>query len=123
MLYDPARHEALTTTPWSDGAAADAIALIAEDAVARFDPDALWPTHPMDEPEDADPLCMVYFGAAGVVYALHRLSAAGTPFTPRAFEPTVAGPAGAQPAQSHARAAVGFARHAAGGASHVRMDR
>jgi len=91
MLYDPARHEPLTATPWSDDAAADGIARIAADTAGRFDPDALWPTHPMDEPRDADPYCMLYFGAAGVVYALRRLSAAGTPFTPRAFEPTVAG--------------------------------
>ena len=90
MLYDRARHEALTATPWSDDAAAAGIARIAEDAACRFDPDALWPTHPMDEPKDADPYCMLYFGAAGVIYALRRLSAAGAPFTPRAFEPTVA---------------------------------
>jgi hypothetical protein len=32
---------------------------------------------------------MLYFGAAGVIYALRRLTAAGTPFTPPAFEPTV----------------------------------
>ncbi len=88
-LFDPARHEALTSTAWSDAAAADAIFRIAEDAAARFDPDALWPTHPMDEPRDADPYCMLYFGAAGVIYALRRLTAAGTPFTPPAFEPTV----------------------------------
>ena len=90
MLYDRARHEALTATPWNDDAAAAGIARIAEDAAGRFDPDALWPTHPMDEPKDADPYCMLYFGAAGVIYALRRLSAVGTPFTPRAFEPTVA---------------------------------
>jgi hypothetical protein len=58
-LFDPARHEGLTSTGWSDAAAADAILRIAEDAVARFDPDALWPTHPMDEPGDADPCCML----------------------------------------------------------------
>lgn len=90
MLYDPARHEPLTATSWSDDAAADGIARIAADTAGRFDPDALWPTHPMDEPRDTDPYCMLYFGAAGVVYALRRLSAAGTRFTPRAFEPTVA---------------------------------
>ena len=44
----------------------------------------------MDEPKDADLYCMLYFGAAGVIYALRRLAATGTPFTPRAFEPTVA---------------------------------
>jgi len=38
----------------------------------------------MDEPRDADPYCMLYFGAAGVIYALRRLAAAGTPFTLRA---------------------------------------
>ena len=90
MLYEPARHESLTSTAWSDDAAADAIARIAGDAVARFDPDALWPMHPMDERKDADPYCMLYFGAAGVIYALRRLSAAGAPSATRSFEPTVA---------------------------------
>jgi hypothetical protein len=83
-LYDPARHERLTSTSWSDTAAADAILRIAEDAAARFHADALWPTHPMDEPRDADPYCMLYFGAAGVIYALRRLAAAGIRFTLRA---------------------------------------
>jgi hypothetical protein len=90
MLYEFARHENLTSTAWSDDAAADAIARIADDAVARFDPDALWPTHPLDEPKDADPYCMLYFGAAGVIHALRRLSAAGVPIATHAFEPTVA---------------------------------
>ena len=90
MLYESARHESLASTAWSDDAAADAIARIAEDAVARFDPDALWPTHPMDEPKDADPYCMLYFGAAGVIYALRRLCATGAPIATRSFEPTVA---------------------------------
>ena len=74
-LYDPARHEKLTSTSWSEAAAADAVARIAVDAVGRFDPDALWPAHPMDEPKDSDPYCMLYFGAAGVIYALRRFEA------------------------------------------------
>jgi hypothetical protein len=90
LLYDPLRHEPLAAEPWSDAAAADAIARIADDAVARFDPAALWPMHPLDEPEDADPCCMLYFGAAGVIYALRRLAAMGTPFPARTFEPTLA---------------------------------
>jgi hypothetical protein len=89
MLHDPARHEPLTATPWSDDAAADGIARIADDAAGRFDPNTLWPTHPMDEPKDTEPYCMLYFGAAGIIYALRRLSAAGAPYMPRAFEPTV----------------------------------
>lgn len=90
VLYDPARHEPLAAAPWSDAAAADAIARIADDALARFDPAALWPAHPLDEPRDADPYCMLYFGAAGVIYALRRLAAMGTPVAAGAFEPTVA---------------------------------
>lgn len=55
MLFDPARHERLTPTLWSDGATAEGIARIAGDAAGRFDPDTLGSTHPMDEPRDADP--------------------------------------------------------------------
>lgn len=78
QLHDPARHEPLTATPWSVGAARAAIARIADDALNAFDPDALWPAHPLDDPEP--PQCrhaMLYFGAGGVIWALEHLRRAG----------------------------------------------
>jgi hypothetical protein len=74
MLYEPARHEALTATPWSEGAALDAVARIADDALSSFTPEALWPAHPLD---DADPAgsrpVSLYDGAGGVIWALQQL--------------------------------------------------
>ena len=79
MLYDPARHEALCNTPWSEAAAHDAIQRIADDICAQFDPQTLWPSHPRErEPGEADvPQPMLYNGAAGVVWSLQRLRGQG----------------------------------------------
>ena len=79
MLFDPARHEPLCATPWSDAAARAAIATIVGDICRQFDPDTLWPSHPRErEPgEAAVPQPMLYNGAAGVVWALQRLQEQG----------------------------------------------
>jgi hypothetical protein len=90
MLHDPSRHEPLTTAPWSDDAANTGVRRIVADAIARFEPEALWPAHPLDDPKDAIPFCMVYFGAAGVVWALQRLRTAGVADSVPHFAPTVA---------------------------------
>src|SRR5262249_15056974 len=40
--------------------------------------DALWPIHPIDRsPERADPMKPLYYGAAGVIWALHHLEQSG----------------------------------------------
>ena len=44
-------HERLTDRPWDPAWARAAIAAVAADAEAAFDPDALWPAHPRDEEE------------------------------------------------------------------------
>ncbi len=78
MLFDPASHEPLTERPWDERRARAAIAAVVADAESAFDDDALWPAHPLDE--EGGPLPRVtslYLGAAGVVWALHRLAAAG----------------------------------------------
>ncbi len=77
MLHEPARHETLTTTPWSDGDARAAVAQIVADSVARFDPRSLWPAHPLDDSADAAPTFDIYSGAAGVVLGLQHLHKAG----------------------------------------------
>ena len=77
-LHDPASHEPLTATAWSEERAGQAIAAIAADAEQAFDPDTLWPVHPMDaEGEPLPPTVGVYLGASGVVWALDVLAAAG----------------------------------------------
>ena len=76
MLYDPARHEALQAGEWSADRARETIERIVRETEARCSPDTWWPVHPRDvEPGDAPvPSTTLYFGAAGVVWALERLS-------------------------------------------------
>jgi hypothetical protein len=77
MLFDADRHEPLRELRWDAGRARGAIDAIVRDAHAHFDPRTWWPTHPRDvEPGDADvPSTSLYFGAAGVIWALRRLGA------------------------------------------------
>ena len=80
MLHDPARHEALNGTAWDEALVRAAIAQIVADTEARCMPGTCWPPHPLDlEPGDdpAQPFTPLYFGAAGVIWALHYLQAVG----------------------------------------------
>src|SRR4051812_19164374 len=79
-LYDPARREPLSGTPWSAARARDGIAAICDDAEAAFYPERLWPLHPADdEPGTAGDgiLRGLAVGAAGVLHGLDRLARAG----------------------------------------------
>ncbi|MFY9514394.1 MAG: lanthionine synthetase, partial [Rubrivivax sp.] len=70
-LFEAARHEPLTTTPWRDEAARQAIHEIAADALAAYEGPAMWPAHALDDPETPrQRFAGLYFGAAGVVWAL-----------------------------------------------------
>jgi Lanthionine synthetase C-like protein len=74
VLFDPASHEPLVETPWSEPAARAAIVAIVADAESAFDDEALWPAHPLDE--DGEPLrspTSLYLGASGVIWALDEL--------------------------------------------------
>ena len=85
MLHDPARHEALLPIAWDEARVRATIARIVDETVAAFSPDALWPVHPRDmDPEDVPdaPLTSLYFGAAGVIWALHYLDAIGAAASP-----------------------------------------
>jgi Lanthionine synthetase C-like protein len=75
VLFDPANHEHLTETPWSEPRARAAIAGIAADAERAFDEERLWPPHPTDEDGDPlPPLTTLYLGACGVIWALDELA-------------------------------------------------
>ena len=76
MLFDPAEHRPLAGGEWSEAAARSAIEVIAADAVAAYGgSDALWPNAVDDLEGDPDvPYRNVYFGAAGMAWALDRLS-------------------------------------------------
>jgi hypothetical protein len=87
MLHDPARHEPLTGGDWDEGAARRAIDRIVRDAEARFSPESYWPTHPLDaEGGDRGPAFDLYFGAAGVIWALDHLAARGTVALRRSYD-------------------------------------
>jgi len=74
MLFDPRRHEPLAGIDWDPAVAAHAIERIALDTEQRFSPDTFWPVHPLDaEGADTGPFFNLYFGAGGVVWALHAL--------------------------------------------------
>jgi hypothetical protein len=80
MLFDPSRHEPLRATPWSEAQAREAIDWIVRETHAAFTPTRYWPAHPKDlEPGDdpGTPATPLYFGAAGVVWALRHLQALG----------------------------------------------
>ena len=73
-LFEPARHETLIEAPWSESAARAAIERIVADAHGAYlGEDGIWPIHPMDvSPERPDPMKNLYYGAAGVIWALER---------------------------------------------------
>lgn len=93
MLYDPARHEPLCATPWSESAARAAIQAIVADACQRFDAQTLWPSHPRDVEagEPALPMASLYHGAAGVIWALQHLQQAGAAVFNIDFTPSIVG--------------------------------
>src|SRR5271155_5405166 len=74
-LFQPDRHETVAIAPWNETAARRAIADIAASAAAHFDPEKLWPAHPLDGVPDG--VAGVYMGASGVVLALDHLKRVG----------------------------------------------
>ena len=77
-LYHRASHEPLAGGDWSEDAARAAIAAIVADAEDAFDPQTLWPAHPLDLDGGELPSPVgLYLGAAGVIWALDALARAG----------------------------------------------
>ncbi len=79
-LFDPERHEPLTTTAWEEERVRAAIVAIASDTEAGFDGQQLWSPHPLDDEPDEPPLertRTLYLGAAGSIRALRHLADAG----------------------------------------------
>lgn len=78
-LYEAERHEPLIDADWNEDRARAAITRIVADTNRIFDADALWPIHPLDvSPEHAPgSLKVLYYGAAGVIWALYHLDRIG----------------------------------------------
>jgi hypothetical protein len=78
MLHDPARHEPLLSIAWDEGKARTTIEHIVRDTEAHFSDSTYWPIHPRDADHgQTQPLCPLYSGACGVLWALHYLQAIG----------------------------------------------
>jgi hypothetical protein len=78
-LFDKSRHEPLAQIGWDESRARQWIEAIADDADAHFSTERLWAAHPLDldgEPA-GEPFTSLYFGAAGVVWALDALVRTG----------------------------------------------
>ena len=75
-MFDPARHAAVTATPWDPEQVRRAIRAIVADAEASFDPIRFWPAHPLDE-HVPDGTTGLYLGAAGVIWAMEFLKQEG----------------------------------------------
>jgi hypothetical protein len=83
-LFEPARHEQLANIAWDETRVREAITAIVDDAHNTYGGiEKLWPIHPIDvSPERADVLLPLYYGAAGVIWALHHLNAARRDYLP-----------------------------------------
>jgi lantibiotic modifying enzyme len=78
MSQSSERHMPLAEIAWDPAAAEAAIQRIVTDIRARFTPAGLWPLHPGDaSPQDTEPQTSLYFGAAGVIWALDHLARDG----------------------------------------------
>lgn len=78
MLFDARAHEPLVEAAWSPAKIQEAIRAIAREAEDGMRDREWWPVHPLDaEAGDPDVFHGIYLGAAGVLWALHRLAQAG----------------------------------------------
>ena len=84
MLHDPARHEPLSDVPWDEARARSEIEWIVRETERAFTPGAYWPMHPKDG-EGRPPDYTLYFGAPGVIWALHYLEGSGAVRLTRAY--------------------------------------
>jgi lantibiotic modifying enzyme len=75
-MFQRTRHFAPRFRPWDQSEAEAAIQEIAADALSTRDPASLWPSHPMEDGAP-DGLGSLYFGAAGVIWALDYLGRLG----------------------------------------------
>ena len=80
MLFSRSRHEPLAPIAWDEQRVRAAITSIVSDTEKHFSPEKYWPYHPLDldgGDNPALPVTSLYWGACGVVWALHYLQAVG----------------------------------------------
>ncbi len=78
VLYGPERHEPLAGDAWSEDAARATIERWVTVALIDFDPARGWRAHPREDGgPPGEPLCELYGGAGGAIWALEHLAEAG----------------------------------------------
>ena len=78
MLFNPDRHEPLAQIDWDAVRARAAIVDIVEDAQATLGTGIAWPWHPLEDADEGEPPAKsLYFGAAGVLWAMWYLQQIG----------------------------------------------
>jgi Lanthionine synthetase C-like protein len=87
-MIEQSRHVPLRPASWDPEIAAEAINEIIADALARFDGGRFWPAHPLDD-GIKDSHSSIYFGAAGVIWALDYLRREGATEARFDFRPTL----------------------------------
>jgi len=89
-LYEPDRHERPRGADWTEARARAAIERIAFDTHSGYSAERLWPIHPFDvSAERPAALKPVYFGAAGVIWALDELVRRGVAASGPQYLPAV----------------------------------
>ena len=90
-LFEAERHERLIGAAWDEERARDAIDRIVADTHRSFEPNTLWPIHPLDRSPERPPdsIKHMYHGAAGVIWALNYLNETGAVPLKRDYLPTV----------------------------------
>ena len=73
MLHELERHEPLISIQWDEPSVRACIDAIVRDAINRYTPEALWPSHPQ-ESFSPDARWNLYVGAAGSIWALNHLA-------------------------------------------------
>src|ERR1700757_2081025 len=74
-MLEKSRHVPLRALPWDPSEVSNAIQEIVCDAFAHFDQERFWPAHPRDDVGDSN--TSLYFGATGMIWALHYLARVG----------------------------------------------
>jgi len=85
VLFEAERHEPLRAGAWDETRAREAITRIVAEAERAFDPAELWPKHPLD----TRPSPSLYYGAAGVIWAIDYLAEQGAAQRTRDWPPLV----------------------------------
>jgi hypothetical protein len=85
MLFEPERHERLVESAWDETRARETISRIVAEAERVFDPERHWPAHPLD----GRPSESLYFGAAGVIWAIDFLAEQGVVMRMRDWAPVL----------------------------------